>query len=51
MTLGASPPSVCVCGHTPADHSNGYCDAETYRPEVGRAFGCFCFAFALDADR
>ena len=51
MTLGASPPPVCVCGHSVAEHGNGYCDADTYRAEIGRSFGCFCPAFFVDADR
>lgn len=51
MTLGASPPLVCICGHSVAEHGNGYCDADTYRAEIGRSFGCFCPAFFVDADR
>jgi hypothetical protein len=51
--LGASPPSVCICGHAPEDHyqERGLCEGDVYRAELGRSFGCFCPQFEVDADR
>lgn len=51
--LGSSPPTVCACGHSPDDHyeQRGLCEADVYRPELGRSFGCFCFMFEADTDR
>ena len=53
MTFSATPPPVCLCGHTPADHDDddGRCQADTYRAEVGRSFICFCPLLVLDGDR
>ena len=53
IRLGASPPTVCTCGHPPADHylERGLCEADVYRPELGRAFGCLCFQLCIDEDR
>lgn len=51
--LGSSPPAVCTCGHPPGEHHLGYgrCDADVHRPELGRAFGCFCPQYEHDGDR
>jgi hypothetical protein len=51
--LGASPPPVCHCGHPPAEHyeQRGRCEADVERPELGRAFGCFCPQFDVEADQ
>lgn len=53
IRLGSSPPTVCTCGHPPSDHylERGLCEADVYRPELGRAFGCFCFQLCIDEDR
>ena len=39
--LGASPPTVCTCGHTPAEHLLSY----------GMCAECLCYRFELDEDR
>jgi len=51
--IGSSPPTVCTCGHPPSDHylERGLCEADVYRPELGRSFGCFCPQLDLDEDR
>ena len=39
--LGSSPPTVCTCGHPPAEHLLSY----------GMCSTCECYRFELDADR
>ena len=39
--LGSSPPTVCTCGHTPAEHLLSY----------GMCAECGCYRFDLDEDR
>lgn len=44
--------NYCHCGHHIDDHyrNTGRCQADTYRPELGRSFGCFCPQFEADGD-
>lgn len=39
--------TLCDCGHPDTDHHHnvGHCQADVYRAELGRAFGCFCPAW------
>lgn len=41
MTLGQSPPTVCICGHHVEDHAGWY----------GLCHQCLCPLFEPDSDR
>lgn len=53
VKLGGSPDPMCTCGHPPEQHyeRRGLCEADVYRAELNRSFGCFCPQFDLDYDR